>query len=191
MAKKLESTLRNMFLSLTLISLVMSAALTFVYLKTKGPIELAASQKEINAIRQVSPDFDSDPLTAQREVDGVTIYTVKKNNETAGFAVKTYSDKGFSGHIELMAGFRTDGTINNITVLQHKETPGLGTKMAEPKFITQFLDKNPGSFKINVKKDGGQVDAITAATISSRAFCDALLRAYNALDAVDSTTNMP
>ncbi len=191
MAKKLESTLRNMFLSLTLISLVMSAALTFVYLKTKGPIELAARQNEINAIRQVSPDFDSDPLTTPREVDGVTIYTVKKNNETAGFAVKTYSDKGFSGHIELMAGFRTDGTINNITVLQHKETPGLGTKMAEPKFITQFLDKNPGSFKINVKKDGGQVDAITAATISSRAFCDALLRAYNALDAVDSTTNMP
>jgi electron transport complex protein RnfG len=188
MAKKLESTLLNMFLSLTLISMVMSAALTFVYLKTKGPIELAAKQKEINAIKLVSPDFDNDPLTDARSLDGVTIYTVKKQNEPSGFAVKTYSDKGFSGHIELMAGFRTDGTINNITILEHKETPGLGTKMAEPKFLSQFFGKNPGSFSLNVKKDGGQVDAITAATISSRAFCDALQRAYNALGTVNDST---
>jgi electron transport complex protein RnfG len=180
MAKKLESTLRNMFLSLTLISMVMSAALTFVYLKTKGPIELAAKQKEINAIKQVSPDFDNDPLPEARSVDGVTIYPVKKQNEPAGYAIKTFSDKGFSGHIELMAGFNKDGTINNIAILQHKETPGLGTKMGEPKFLTQFLGKNPGNFKLKVKKDGGQVDAITAATISSRAFCDALQRAYDA-----------
>ena len=143
MAKKLESTLRNMFLSLTLISMVMSAALTFVYLKTKGPIELAARQKEVNAIKQVSPDFDNDPLPEAMAVDGVTIYPVKKQNEPAGFAVKTFSDKGFSGHIELMAGFNIDGTINNITILQHKETPGLGTKMADPKFLTQFLGKDP------------------------------------------------
>jgi electron transport complex protein RnfG len=188
MAKKLESTLLNMVLSLTLISMVMSAALTFVYLKTKGPIELAAKQKEINAIKLVSPDFDNDPLTDARSLDGVTIYTVKKQNEPSGFAVKTYSDKGFSGHIELMAGFRTDGTINNITILEHKETPGLGTKMAEPKFLSQFFGKNPGSFSLNVKKDGGQVDAITAATISSRAFCDALQRAYNALGTVNDST---
>ena len=192
MAKKLESTLRNMFLSLTLISMVMSAALTFVYLKTKGPIELASRQKEINAIKQVSPDFDNDPIPEAMAVDGVTIYPVKKQNEPAGFAVKTFSDKGFSGHIELMAGFNIDGTINNITILQHKETPGLGTKMADPKFLTQFLGKDPGSFKLKVKKDGGQVDAITAATISSRAFCDAMQRAYDACNkAADSLQTKP
>lgn len=182
MAKKLESTMKNMILSLTLISMVMSAALTFVYLQTKGPIELATKQKEINAIKQVSPDFDNDPLANARTMDGVTIYPVEKQDVPAGLAVKTYSDKGFAGHIELMAGFRSDGTINNIAILQHKETPGLGTKMAEPKFLNQFLDKNPGSFKLKVKKDGGQVDAITAATVSSRAFCDAMQRAYDAFN---------
>ncbi|MBP1669217.1 MAG: rnfG [Bacteroidetes bacterium] len=192
MAKKLESTLKNMVLSLTLISMVMSAALTFVYLKTKGPIEDAARQKEINAIKMVSPDFDNDPLPDARLVDGVTIYPVKKQNEPAGFAVKTFSEKGFSGHIELMAGFNADGTINAITVLQHKETPGLGTKMAEPKFLNQFFGKDPENFALKVKKDGGQVDAITAATISSRAFCDALQRAHNALGSVsDSSEILP
>jgi electron transport complex protein RnfG len=192
MAKKLESTLRNMFLSLTLISMVMSAALTFVYLQTKGPIELAAKQKEINAIKLVSPEFDNNPLTEARSVDGVTIYTVKKQHEPAGYAVKTYSDKGFSGHIELMAGFLTDGTINNIAILEHKETPGLGSKMAEPKFLIQFLGKYPGTFELKVKKDGGPVDAITAATISSRAFCDAMQRAFDACNkATDSLQVQP
>ena len=80
-----------------------------------------------------------------------------------------------------MAGFKPDGTIINITVLEHKETPGLGTKMTEPKFKDQFSDKNPEQFILKVKKDGGPVDAITAATISSRAFCDAVQRGYNTL----------
>jgi electron transport complex protein RnfG len=184
MAKRLESTLGNMVLSLTLISMVMSAALTFVYLQTKDPIEKAAKQKEVNAIKLVSPDFDNDPLPGALTVDGVTIYPVKKQNKPEGLSIKTYSDKGFSGHIELMVGFRTDGTINNISILEHKETPGLGSKMTEPKFLTQFLGKNPDNFSLKVKKDGGSVDAITAATISSRAFCDAMQRAYDACSKV-------
>ena len=78
-----------------------------------------------------------------------------------------------------MVGFKPDGSINNISVLDQKETPGLGTKMKEPKFKNQFLDKNPAIFTLKVKKDGGQVDAITAATISSRAYCDAVQKAYH------------
>ena len=80
-----------------------------------------------------------------------------------------------------MAGFKPDGTIINISVLEQKETPGLGTKMTEPLFKDQFNDKNPSTFNLKVKKDGCPVDAITAATISSRAFCDAIQRAYNTL----------
>ena len=83
-----------------------------------------------------------------------------------------------------MAGFLPNGSIHNVTVLQHKETPGLGTKMSEPKFSDQFPGKNPANFSLKVKKDGGQVDAITAATISQRA--------YDALKQVtDSTANQP
>ena len=79
-----------------------------------------------------------------------------------------------------MVGFLPNGCIYNIEVLELKETPGLGTKMTEEKFKGQFKNKNPKNFKLIVKKDNGDVDAITAATISSRAFCDAVQRAYNA-----------
>jgi Na+-translocating ferredoxin:NAD+ oxidoreductase subunit G len=181
MAKKLESTLKNMILSLVLISMGMSAALAFVYLKTKGPIETASRQKEINAIKQVVPEFDNDPATAKTEAEGIVIYKLEKHNKPVGFAVKTFTDKGFGGHFEIMAGFLPDGSVYNVAVLQHKETPGLGTKMTDQKFSSQFLGKNPADFKLRVKKDGGEVDAITAATVSSRAYCDALQRAYDHL----------
>lgn len=189
MAKKLESTLVNMILSLVLISMVMSAALGFVYLKTKEPIELTARQKEVQAIRQVLPEFDSDPASGKLEKAGVIIYPVSKQDRPVGFAIKTFTNKGFGGHIELMAGFLPDGSINRVTVLSHKETPGLGTKMNDPRFSSQFLGKNPAAFSLKVKKDGGQVDAITAATVSSRAYCDALQRAYEALITLGDSTS--
>jgi len=190
MAKKMESTLINMILSLVLISMTMSAALAIVYLKTKGPIETTARQREIDAIKQVSPGFDSDPASAKTERDGVVIYPVSNQDKPVGYAVKTYTDKGFGGHIEIMAGFLPDGTIYKVSVLQHKETPGLGTKMSDERFSRQFEGKNPADFKLRVKKDGGQVDAITAATVSSRAFCDALQRAYDGLPLQKDTTRL-
>ena len=189
MAKKMESTLINMILSLVLISMTMSAALSFVYLKTKGPIEATARQREIDAIKQVVPQFDSDPASAKTEDNGVIIYKLSNRNKPVGFAVKTFTDKGFGGHIEIMAGFLPDGSIYNVSVLQHKETPGLGTKMNDEQFSKQFLGKSPTKFKLRVKKDGGQVDAITAATVSSRAYCDALQRAFDLLPLSADTTN--
>jgi electron transport complex protein RnfG len=184
MGKRLESTLINMILSLVLISITMSAALGFVYLKTKEPIAMASRQKEIQAITMVVPEFDSDPLTNMSENNGMIVYQVSKGNNPAGFAIKSFTEKGFSGHIEIMAGFLPDGTINNVVVLNHKETPGLGTKMAEPEFSDQFDGKHPSDFNLKVKKDGGDVDAITAATISSRAYCDALQRAFDTFESI-------
>ena len=183
---KTESTLKNMVMSLTLISLTASACLGFVYELTKEPIALSILNKKLNAIRQVTPEFDNNPNDEMYrlptgEGDSLDIYPAKKNGEIVGYAVNTYTSKGFSGNISLMAGFKTDGTILSITVLDHKETPGLGTKMTEPEFKEQFTGKNPAEFTLKVKKDGGPVDAITAATISSRAFCDAVQRAYNTL----------
>ena len=180
----------NMILSLVLISMTMSAALAFVYLKTREPIEAAARQKEIDAIKQVLPEFDSDPNQSKSVQNGVVVYRLSRQNQPVGYAIKTYTDKGFGGHVELMAGFLPDGSINKVTVLTHKETPGLGTKMADPKFSNQFIGKNPLSFTLKVRKDGGQVDAITAATVSSRAYCDALQRAYDTFVNVnDSISN--
>jgi electron transport complex protein RnfG len=188
MSKKLESTLPNMVLSLTVISLIMSAALSFVYLKTKGPIEEAAKQKEKSAIEQVVPEFDNDPSSSVMDIKGLKVYTLRNHDELVGYAIRTFSDNGFGGHIELIAGFLPDGSIYNTVVLQHKETPGLGSRMLESKFKDQFKGKNPDSFRLLVKKDGGQVDAITAATISSRAYCDAIQRAYNVFRSIDNST---
>jgi electron transport complex protein RnfG len=183
---KTESTFKNMVLSLTLISLGASACLGYVYQMTKAPIELSVLNKKLSAIKQVVPDFNNNPndemyKLSTGEGDSLDIYPAKKDNIIVGYAINTNTKKGFSGNISLMAGFKPDGTIINITVLEQKETPGLGNKMAEPLFKNQFNDKNPSQYKLKVKKDGGPVDAITAATISSRAFCDAVQRAYNAL----------
>jgi len=183
---KTESTFKNMVLSLTMISLVASALLGIVYQMTKAPIELSVLNKKLAAIKQVVPEFTNNPnddmyRLPTGEGDSLDIYPAKKDGNIVGYAVNTYSKKGFSGNINLMAGFKSDGTIINITVLEQKETPGLGTKMTEPAFKNQFNDKQPAEFRMKVKKDGGSIDAITAATISSRAFCDAIQRAYNTL----------
>jgi electron transport complex protein RnfG len=183
---KTESTLKNMVMSLTLITLISSACLGLVYEMTKGPIALSILNKKLDAIKQVVPEFDNNPNDEMYrlptgEGDSLDIFPAKKNGEIVGYAVNTYTTKGFSGNISLIAGFKTDGTIVNIAVLDHKETPGLGTKMTEPEFRDQFTGKNPAEFMLKVKKDGGPVDAITAATISSRAYCDAIQRAYNTI----------
>jgi electron transport complex protein RnfG len=175
-----------MVLSLSFIALGASAALGVVHKLTEGPIEASKLNKKLQAIKQVVPEFTNNPneemfLLATPEGDSMEVYPAKKDSIVLGYALKTWTEKGFSGRISLMTGFKPDGSIYNITVLEHKETPGLGTKMTEPGFKDQFNGKNPGEEPLKVKKDGGKVDAITAATISSRAFCDAVTRAHSTL----------
>lgn len=185
MAKK-ESTFLNMVLTLFIITLLASTALGYIYEITKEPIAQSKIKKKLRAIKQVVPEFANNPDEEKYKVaspdglDSLEFYPAKKDGKIVGTAIETYTKKGFSGLIKIMVGFKPDGTIYNISVLEHKETPGLGTKMAEAKFKNQFIGKNPSGFILNVKKDGGQVDAITAATISSRAFCDAVQKAYDA-----------
>ena len=182
MAKK-ESTFINMTIALFVITAVAGLALSAVYSVTKEPIAASQKAKINNAIKMVIPEFESISDTTLLPEDGkdsIKIHRLIKGTEISGNAVETYTDKGFAGHFTLMVGFLPDGAISSIEVLEHKETPGLGTKMALPKFKDQFkglkLSDLPGG-KLKVKKDGGTVDAITAATISSRAFCDAVNRA--------------
>ncbi|RPH28886.1 MAG: RnfABCDGE type electron transport complex subunit G [Bacteroidales bacterium] len=188
MANKLESSLKNMILSLFLISMVMSGALGFVYVITKKPIEETQKKAEIEAVKNVLPAFDNDPTKDVKNIDGLMYYIGTKSGEVVGCAVKSYTNKGFSGHFEIMVGFKPDGTIYKTAVLDQKETPGLGDKM-KTKWKDQFNEKNPTSYNMKVKKDGGDVDAITASTITSRAFCDAVTRAYDGFMKNISNTN--
>jgi electron transport complex protein RnfG len=182
--KKLPSTFPNMFIVLTVVALVSALALAFTYTVTKDARELAKLKKTLKALEKVLPKFNNQPNDEKYSVSGyeeLEFYPAKKDGNRVGTAIKTYSDAGFSERIWIMVGFDTDNKIINTWVVEQKETPGLGTKMKGPKFRDQFKGKDPVSFKIKVKKDGGEVDAITAATITSRAFCEAVERAYMAL----------
>jgi electron transport complex protein RnfG len=186
MAKK-ESTLLNMVLTLFLVTLGASTILGFVYEFTKGPIAEAKLAKKNAAINVVVSGFNNNPgneyfkVMSADGLDSLVFYPALSDTSLVGYAVETLTKNGFTGEIKLMVGFLPDGTINDIAVLEHKETPGLGDKMQRNKsdFYVQFKGKMPGDFQLSVKKDGGDVDAITASTISSRAYCDAVQRAFD------------
>jgi len=185
MAKK-ESTFFNMTATLLVVTFLSSAALGFVYEITKEPIAGAKLEKKKAAISEVVPVFDNNPIDEKSEIDfnggKITFYPAKKEEQLVGTAVETFTNQGFAGMIKLMVGLLPDGTISDIAVIEHLETPGLGNKIEKSKssFSEQFKGKQPMEFILAVKKDGGDVDAITAATISSRAYCDAVKRAFAA-----------
>jgi len=196
MAKK-ESTFTNMVFTLFMVTLLASTALALVYEATKGPIEEAKRLKKMNAIGEVVPEFDNDPGTEVRKLgtgkDTLYFYRAWMGDEVSGIAVESYTYTGFSGLVKIMVGFLPDGTIYGTSVLEHAETPGLGDKMIKEKSLdktsglswsSQFEGKNPKNYRLKVRKDDGDVDAITAATITSRAFCDAIQRAYDGLQEV-------
>lgn len=184
--KKKESTFVNMLAALLIITVISGFSLGFVNDLTSGPKARARLERKIKALKLVLPAFTNNPVEqgitvkSDQAKDSVEIYPATENTELVGTAVIGSSDKGFSGTVKLMVGFKPEGTINNIVVLEQKETPGLGTKMKDDKFISQFRDKNPETFVLKVKKDGGDVDALTGATISSRAFDEAVQIAYDA-----------
>lgn len=184
---KTESTLKNMVLTLLVITVVAGTSLGYVYELTKEPIKEAKEKKQQEAIKEVVPGFNNNPGEEVYELtskEGFTIkfFPAKKDGELIGTAIETMTNKGFGGNIKIMVGLKPDGTIINYQLLEHKETPGLGTKMADwfktDKGQQSIVGKNPKSNNLTVSKDGGEVDAITAATISSRAFLDAVRVAY-------------
>ena len=181
---KPESTFKNMVISLFLVTFISSATLGMVYELTRVPIEEAAIKTKNEAISKVITGFDNDPFHQRfnipSDLDSLVFYPARKDGKLIGIAAETYSMNGFSGLIRLMVGFTMDGEITSVAVLDHQETPGLGDKIQPDKsdFPLQFQGKNPADFKLRVRKDNGDVDAITASTISSRAYSEAIERAY-------------
>jgi len=188
MSKKIKSSFKNMVLVLFSVTLIASATVAYVYQLTKEPIAKAKLNKQIQAIKDVVPPFTNNPFKEKIDIKvddkhTIVIFPAKKNGELIGAAVKTYTQKAFGGEFWIMVGFKPDGTIINYSILEHKETPGLGSKMDvwfKEKGKKSIINKNPSKTKFTVSKDGGDIDAITAATISSRAFLDAVERGYKA-----------
>jgi Na+-translocating ferredoxin:NAD+ oxidoreductase subunit G len=180
-----ESTFKNMLVTLFAVTFIASASLGLIYNLTKDDIAKAKELKKSLAIIRVLPEFNNNPdkehYTVKINNDSLVFYPAKKEGKLVGTAVETFSNNGFSGKIRLMVGLLPDGTINNITVLENKETAGLGDKISKAKsdWSDQFNHKNPRNYKLEVVKDGGDVDAITASTISSRAYWEAVKLAYD------------
>ena len=185
---KLESTFKNMVVVLFLVTLIAGGSLGLVNDLTKEAIEEAKREAKMQAIRNVLPAHDT--IIGEFKVatnpgdDSLEFYPAYLNGEFVGVAIKTFTKKGFSGYISIMTGISSEGNFSGYEVLEHAETPGLGSKMgvwfSNPDKPRQMvIGKNPESAKFSVTKDGGDIDAITASTITSRAFLDALVRAYD------------
>ena len=180
----MKNTLLNMILVLGGISLVASAGVGYVYKITEAPIAAAVEANKTAALGEVLPAFEG-TTAIELTLDGipVTVHTANQSGQAVGYAIETATKQGFSGEFKLMVGFTPDGKVRGVKVLEHAETPGLGDKMGKqgnPLFAS-FEGRNPGEMKLAVKKDGGEVDALTAATITSRAYVDAIARAFNAM----------
>jgi len=170
-----KSNLRNMALSLTLVCLVCSGLLGVVYAMTAEPIRKAEEAKVAASIARVLPESEAQPVQESINVDGVdyTYYRLPG----AGYAIIS-TVGGFGGPLSVMVGISEDGIVVNSVVLSHSETPGLGAKCAtDVDFKDQFKGWDPAEKRLVVRKDGGDVDAITASTITSRAYTKAIANA--------------
>lgn len=174
------STFGNMVLSLSLICLVCAALLGFVYSVTSGPIAETELKKVNSAIAAVVPEFDNVPSEEVIQIGESQVYPATKEGHITGYAVRVKSS-GFGGPIQMMVGFTPDGTVYNTSVISHSETPGLGAKITDEsiKPRAQIKGKDPAVNNITVSKDGGEIDAITASTITSRAFLKGVSLAYD------------
>lgn len=185
---KLTSSFKNMVISLLSITVFSALTLGSVYTLTKEPIEKSKTAKLQKALKEVLPAFehlDTAIKVPVNNVDTLNVYKAyDKNNVFVGAAVEANSKNGFGGEIKIMIGFDKEGNIINYSVLEQKETPGLGTKMVDWFKMSNtkhdIRGKNPAKHRLLVSKDGGEIDAITAATISSRAFLEAVNKAYQA-----------
>ena len=185
-----KSSFFNMTICLLAICLVCSGLLAAVYAVTKEPIEAAAAAKNEAAIKEVLPET-AVTIEEERtvEFEGAKYQYNLAYDElgnTVGCAINV-APVGFGGPIAIKVGFDANGVIWNTKVLSQAETPGLGAKCVEPSFSDQFRQFDPSAKKLAVKKDGGDVDAITASTITSRAYTDGLTLAVKVFDAIGKT----
>ena len=195
--KKLESSLRNMVLVLVGVSLVMGGLLAWVNHVTEGPIALQAEKALALGIKTV---MGGEKLTVvasdtiRQDMGGKeAVFVVHKTQDShqrpLGVAVES-TTMGFGGDLKVLVGFDDSGKVLGYTLLQHAETPGLGAK-ADKWFLEgskgNIVGKCPGDKPLQVTKDGGEVDAITASTITSRAFLLAVNQAYEAYQSAQNT----
>jgi Na+-translocating ferredoxin:NAD+ oxidoreductase subunit G len=185
----------KMAAALTAISVVAGYLLATTNKITKAPIAAARLAEKMDAMQKVLPPYDNDPMAdtciVQEAGRQWTFYVARMQGAFAGAAFEAASDQGYSGTIRILAGILPDNSIKGLEIVEQSETPGLGAKISARAFKDQFHGKAIFGTRWMVKKDGGDIDAITGATISPRAVVAALqtgLAAYtNNLDRITAT----
>lgn len=175
--KKLESSFANMVIVLTIITVVAAACLGAMNNLTAEPIAASKKAKQEAAIKAVLPEFttvDEEAIVNEQKI----FRAYNANDELVGIAIET-KELGFGGDVTTMVGFDANGTIVDYSLLAHAETPGLGSKLVDWfKVKSDIRGVSSDKMPLRVSKDGGKYDAITAATISSRAFLNSINKAY-------------
>jgi electron transport complex protein RnfG len=174
----MKETLR-LILTLTIISCISGLLLAFVNDKTKDKIAQIKSDAKVAAMNSVLPTHSNDPVEDAFTPTGVNsnliFYVAKEDGKFVGAAFDTSTMSGFSGYIGVMVGVNDENEIAAIQILSQNETPGLGANITKPSFLNQFTNMAiPADSTLKVKKDGGEVEQITGATISSRAVSEAI-----------------
>lgn len=182
MAKQ-QSQIYSIIISILAVAVISAGLLAVVYQITKEPIQQA--QNKIIAdglIEVVKTEFDNNPFDEKIKVklgkNHFTLYPARKEGYITSIVMKSSSNKGFGGKMDVIVSFLLDGTVGDFKVINHKETPGLGSKVNDESFRKNIQGKRPSSEGFKVRQDGGEIDAITGATISSRALIDAIQKAY-------------
>jgi electron transport complex protein RnfG len=176
--------LPRLVITLTLITLGAGLLLSLVESATRAPIAEQHRLEMLRALQQVLPPFDNQPdgdtivLVAGKDKRGRdierTFYRGRKGNDLSGVAFGVTATEGYGGNIGIMVGVAPDGIVAGIEILTHAETPGLGDKITTEAFKGQFKGRTLDSVDWRVKKDGGDFDQITGATISPRAVVKAV-----------------
>lgn len=184
--KKSPDIAASIFFTFGLMFVFIFAVVCVNYL-TKDFIINKQLQKEYEIITGViDTEFDNNPLlekTIITSADGkekMELYPARFGGVVTSVVIKVSNVKGYGGYMELVVGFLMDGTISGYYIITHNETAGLGDRVVEQEFMDQFKWFNPEQQSFKVKKDGGDIDAVTGATISSRAVIDSIQKAHDA-----------
>lgn len=180
----MKNSFLNMVLALGGVTLVCGAGVSLVYSLTEEPRRLAREADVRTGMMEVLPEFDGmDSKTFRVDGGEVVVHTAERGGRTVGYAVETFTNRGFSGEIRMIVGFTPDAGVADVKVLEHAETPGFGDKITEPDnpLLMSIRGRRLSDMRLAVRRDGGDIDALTGATVTSRAYVDAVARAYNAL----------
>lgn len=174
----------RLLVALTLIAALSGLILALVESATREPIQEQRRLQMLKALEAVLPAFDNSPdsdtvsVISGTDRQGATVETTfyrgRREQQLVGTAFRVVAPDGYSGKISVMMGVRPDQSLHAIEILTHAETPGLGDKISEPWYKALFVGRNLDDSDWRVRKDGGDFDQITGATISARAVVTAV-----------------